>query len=143
MRAFEMPPHSRMSLAQHLLLRGLVSAFWKQPYRRPLVRWRTEIHDRFLLPHFVRQDLDDVLADLGEAGYAFQSDWFAPHLEFRFPHYGAIVQRGVELELRQAIEPWTVLGENPGAGGTGRYVDSSIERLQVLVRGMTDSRHVV
>jgi uncharacterized protein (DUF2126 family)/transglutaminase-like putative cysteine protease len=143
MRAFEMPPHSQMSLAQHLLLRGLVSKFWKQPYQRPLVRWRTEVHDRFLLPHFVRQDLEDVLVDLGEAGYDFRPEWFSPHFEFRFPRYGSIEQRGVELELRQAIEPWNVLGEEPGAGGTVRYVDSSVERLQVLVDGMVDSRHVV
>jgi len=143
MRAFEMPPHSQMSLAQHLLLRGLVSKFWKQPYQRPLVRWRTEVHDRFLLPHFVRQDLEDVLVDLGEAGYDFRPEWFAPHFEFRFPRYGSIEQRGVELELRQAIEPWNVLGEEPGAGGTVRYVDSSVERMQVLVDGMVDSRHVV
>jgi uncharacterized protein (DUF2126 family)/transglutaminase-like putative cysteine protease len=143
MRAFEMPPHSRMSLAQHLLLRGLISKFWKQPYRRPLVRWRTEVHDRFLLPHFVREDLNDVLADLDEAGYAFDPAWFDPHVEFRFPRYGSIEQRGIILELRQAIEPWNVMGEEPGAGGTVRYVDSSVERLQVRVDGMVDSRHVV
>jgi len=143
MRAFEMPPHSRMSLAQHLLLRSLVAKFWEWPYRRPLVRWRTEIHDRFLLPHFVRQDLDDVFADLAESGYDFRSEWFSPHFEFRFPRYGSIEHRGVELELRQAIEPWNVLGEEPGAGGTVRYVDSSVERLQILVNGMVDPRHVI
>ena len=141
MRAFEMPPHSRMSLTQHLLLRALVAKFWAQPYRRPLVRWRTEIHDRFLLPHFVRQDLEDVFADLAEAGYEFRPDWFSPHFEFRFPRYGSIEHRGIELELRQAIEPWNVMGEEPGAGGTVRYVDSSVERLQVLVNGMVDPRH--
>jgi uncharacterized protein (DUF2126 family)/transglutaminase-like putative cysteine protease len=143
MRAFEMPPHARMSLVQHLLLRGLVAKFWNQPYRRPLVRWRTDIHDRFLLPHFVREDLEDVLFDLKEAGYGFEADWFLPHFEFRFPRFGSIEHRGVELELRQAIEPWNVMGEEPGAGGTVRYVDSSVERLQVLVNGIVDSRHVV
>jgi uncharacterized protein (DUF2126 family)/transglutaminase-like putative cysteine protease len=143
MRAFEMPPHSRMSLTQHLLLRSLIARFWKQPYRQSLVRWRTEIHDRFLLPHFVRQDVDDVIDELNESGYPLKSEWFAPHFEFRFPFYGTIEHRGIELELRQAIEPWNVLGEEPGPGGTARYVDSSVERLQVLVKGMVDSRHVV
>ena len=143
MRAFEMPPHSRMSLAQHLLLRALIANFWNRPYKQRLVRWRTEIHDRFMLPHFVRQDLDDVVYDLNLAGYGLKRDWFDTHLEFRFPHYGSIAQRGIELELRQAIEPWHVLGEEPAAGGTVRYVDSSVERLQVLVQGMVDTRHEV
>jgi uncharacterized protein (DUF2126 family) len=143
MRAFEMPPHSRMSLTQHLLLRSLIARFWKQPYRQNLVRWRTEIHDRFLLPYFVRQDFDDVLAELQQFKYPVQSEWFAPHFEFRFPFFGKIEQRGIEMELRQAIEPWNVLGEEPGGGGTVRYVDSSVERLQVFVNGMVDSRHVI
>jgi uncharacterized protein (DUF2126 family)/transglutaminase-like putative cysteine protease len=143
MRAFEMPPHARMSLTQHLLLRALVARFWKTPYTDRLVRWGTEIHDRFMLPHFVKQDLEDVIFETNQSGYPLKADWFAPHLEFRFPHYGSVQQRGVDLELRQAIEPWHVLGEEPAAGGTVRYVDSSVERLQVLVNGMVDSRHVV
>jgi uncharacterized protein (DUF2126 family)/transglutaminase-like putative cysteine protease len=143
MRAFEMPPHSRMSLAQHLLLRGLIARFWKQAYKEPLVRWRTEIHDRFMLPHFVRQDFDDVLGDLQQSGYPFQPEWFDAAFEFRFPFYGSIEQRGVQMELRQAIEPWNVLGEESTAGGTARYVDSSVERLQVLVNGMIDPRYLV
>ncbi len=143
MRAFEMPPHARMSLTQHLLLRSLIASFWKKPYNKPLVRWRTEIHDRFMLPHFVHQDFEDVLWDLGQAGYPIQTDWFAPHFEFKFPHYGTIEQRGIVMELRQAIEPWHVLGEEGAAGGTVRFVDSSVERLQVLVDGMTDPRHVI
>jgi uncharacterized protein (DUF2126 family)/transglutaminase-like putative cysteine protease len=143
MRAFEMPPHARMSLTQHLLLRSLIAHLWKYPYRQSLVRWRTEIHDRFMLPHFIREDLDDVVADLNAAGYPLRVEWFAPHFEFRFPHYGTIEHRGIELEIRQAIEPWHVLGEEPTAGGAARYVDSSLERMQVLVNGMIDSRHVV
>ena len=143
MRAFEMPPHSRMSLTQHLLLESLIAKFWRKPYSESLVRWKTEIHDRFMLSYFVRQDMEDVVADLNEAGYAFRVEWLAPHFEFRFPHYGTIEHRGIELELRQAIEPWNVLGEEPAAGATVRYVDSSVERLQVLVTGMVDSRHVI
>jgi uncharacterized protein (DUF2126 family) len=144
MRGFEMPPHPRMSLVQNLLMRALIAHFWRTPYDKPLVRWRTEIHDRFMLPHFVRQDLEDVVAELNDvAGYPVRTEWFAPHLEFRFPLIGSIEQRGVTVELRQAIEPWHVLGEVPGIGSTVRQVDSSLERVQVLVTGMTGSRHKV
>jgi uncharacterized protein (DUF2126 family)/transglutaminase-like putative cysteine protease len=142
-RAFEMPPHWQMSLVQQMLLRALVARFWEQPYRAKLVRWGTEIHDRFMLPHFVQQDFQDVLFELRQAGLAFQEAWFAPHLEFRFPVLGHVTQRGVRVELRQAVEPWHVLGEEATGSGTARYVDSSVERLQVKVAGLTDTRHIV
>lgn len=142
-RGFEMPPHARMSLTQQLLLRSLVARFWEQPYRHALVHWGTTLHDRFLLPHFVEEDLRDVIEETRQAGFALQPAWFAPHVEFRFPLIGAMSQHGIDVELRQAIEPWYVLGEEPGGGGTARYVDSSVERLQVKVTGMTDSRHLI
>jgi len=142
-RGFEMPPHAQMSLLQMLLLRALVARFWQTPYRGNLTRWGTELHDRFMLPHFVAQDMRDVVLDLQRAGYAFEFDWFAPFLEFRFPRFGTVVYHGIEIELRQAIEPWHVLGEEVAAGGTARYVDSSVERMQVKVRHMNDNRHIL
>jgi len=143
LRAFEMPPHWRMSVAQQAVLRGLVAAFWERPYDRRLSRWGTRLHDDFMLPHFVWQDFSDVVDDLAAAGYRFQPEWFAPHFEFRFPLIGGVAQRGIELELRHALEPWHVLGEEPGGGGTVRYVDSTVERLQVKVEGLNDARHVI
>ena len=143
MRAFEMPPHARMSLAQHLVLRGLVSKFWKEPYKNSLVRWGTDIHDRWMLPHFCETDFRDVIKDLRDAGYPFEFDWFAPHFEFRFPRIGDLEERDLQIELRTALEPWHVLGEEPGGGGTVRYVDSSVERLQVKARGLTGDRFAI
>lgn len=142
-RAFEMPPHERMSLTQQLLIRALVARFWEQPYQETLITWGTAIHDRFLLPYFVKQDFETVIAEMRQAGFPLDSAWFAPHFEFRFPVIGDVVQQAVRIELRSAIEPWYVLGEEPAGGGTTRFVDSSVERLQVRVAGLTDHRHVV
>jgi uncharacterized protein (DUF2126 family) len=132
-----------MSITQQLLLRSFVARFWGSPYREKLVHWNTSLHDRFLLPHFVWQDFRDVIEETRQAGIPLESAWFAAHFEFRFPLIGTVERNGLELELRQAIEPWYVLGEEPAGGGTVRYVDSSLERLQVRVRGMTDERHVI
>lgn len=143
LRAFEMPPHAHMSLAQQLLLRTLIARFWKTPYTARLTRWGTELHDRFLLSTFVKMDFEDVMTELNEAGYPFDYAWFAPHFEFRFPLYGDVAARGIDLSIRGALEPWHVMGEEGSAGGTVRYVDFSLERVEVIVTGLNDNRYVI
>jgi uncharacterized protein (DUF2126 family) len=142
LRAFEMPPHPQMSLATQLLIRNLIAHFWRQPYREPPIRWGTQLHDRFMLPHFLEEDLRQVIRGLQVAGWPWEMNWFEPHLEFRFPRIGRVVYDDVSIELRQAIEPWYVLGEEGSIGGTARYVDSSVERLQLKVHGF-DKFHQV
>jgi uncharacterized protein (DUF2126 family) len=144
LRAFEMAPHVQMNLLQMLLVRALVSMFWKTPFEGSLVRWGTALHDRFMLPDFIRRDFREVLARLRLSGYNFEDDWFDSHLEFRFPKIGSIAADGVELELRQALEPWNVLAEETYSGRTVRTVDSSMERMQVKVSGFAmESRYIV
>jgi uncharacterized protein (DUF2126 family)/transglutaminase-like putative cysteine protease len=143
LRAFEMPPHAHMSVVQQLLLRALVARFWEQPYTAPVTRWGTELHDRFVLPHWIGQDFNDVLSELRQSGFDFAPEWFAPHFEFRFPKVGELTVNGVVLSLRNALEPWHVMGEEGSSGGTVRYVDSSLERLEVHVSGFNPSRYAV
>ncbi|MFT4305829.1 MAG: transglutaminase family protein, partial [Microbacterium sp.] len=148
LRGFEMPPHPRLALVQALLVRSLVAMFWEEPFTAPLVRWGTRLHDDFLLPQGAAHDIAEVVADLRAAGIAFEETWLDPFTEFRFPRIGlarlaAGAQGPIELELRQAVEPWHVLGEEATSGGTARYVDSSVERVQVTVRGIDPAKHLV
>ncbi|MDJ0853842.1 MAG: transglutaminase family protein [Desulfobacterales bacterium] len=142
-RAFDMPPHARMSIVQMLLLRTLIAIFWNQPYRQPLVRWGTELHDRWMLPHYVEADLGEVAAMIQAAGFPFAVEWLAPFFAFRFPHYGTVQIKDIAIELRMAIEPWHVLGEELSSVGTSRFVDSSLERLQIRCLGLTDGRYAL
>ncbi len=143
LRAFEMPPHERMAAAQVLLVRGLFARFAKAPYEEALVRWGTQIHDRFMLPTYLWSDLEDVAADLRAFDVPIDAEWFRPFLEFRCPRVGHHQLGQIELELRSALEPWITLGEQPVGSVVARYVDSSLERLEVKVRGLVPGRHVV
>ncbi|MBM3966569.1 MAG: IMP dehydrogenase, partial [Planctomycetes bacterium] len=143
LRGFEMPPHSQMSLVTQLLVRSLLASFWRTPYRESLVQWGTSLHDRFMLPHYQWRDLQSVLGYLQDSGWDWEDGWFAPHFEFRFPFIGQVEYAGTTISLRTAIEPWYVLGEEPGGGGTVRYVDSSVERLEVKVAGLDRKRYKV
>tara|TARA_R110002049_G_scaffold309200_1_gene518495 strand:- start:3778 stop:7104 length:3327 start_codon:yes stop_codon:yes gene_type:complete len=143
LRAFDMPPHPQMSLMQNLLVRTLVAWFWKKPYEHELVRWGTELHDKFLIEHYVREDIKDIVEQLNRAGYKFKEDWFNPFFEFRFPLHGMLEINNIHLELRAAIEPWNVLGEEMTGGGTARYVDSSVERIQVKVKHFVEERFIL
>jgi uncharacterized protein (DUF2126 family) len=143
LRCFEMPPHARMSLTQQLLLRAMVAKFWDKPYKLPPVAWGPQLHDRFLLPYFCQQDFNDVIEDLKRAGFPFKAEWFAPHLEFRFPLLGEVAYSGVKMKLRSALEPWHVLGEEGSGTGTVRYVDSSVEKIQVKIENAIEGRHLV
>ena len=143
LRGFEMPPHPEMSLVQQLLLRALVARFWSEPYRGPLIRWGTRLHDQYLLPHYVAEDVADVCGELQEAGIAFRQEWLDPFVEFRFPRVGSVDVDGITIELRRGLEPWNVLGEEMSAQGASRSVDASLERLQVELIGATADRHVV
>ena len=140
-RGFDMPPHYRMSMVQFILIRSLLAWFWTKPYNHPLVRWGTALHDRFLLPHYCYKDLGEVVNDLKRAGYNFNLDWFDPFFAFRFPFLGELQVDDIHIEIKMAIEPWHVLGEEMSSTGTARLVDSSLERIQVKVSGLTDSRY--
>jgi uncharacterized protein (DUF2126 family) len=143
LRGFEMPPHARMSLTQQLLVRALLAWFWREPYTQPIIHWGTRLHDQFMLPHFAAEDFRGVLRDLNRAGYPFESEWFAPHFEFRYPVFGHAQHAGIDIEVRQATEPWYVLGEEGSPGGAARYVDSSVERLQIKVEGLVEGRYAI
>jgi uncharacterized protein (DUF2126 family) len=143
LRAFEMPPHPRMASAQMALVRAIVAAFASEPYSGPLVRWGTELHDRFLLPTWLWRDLEEVLALLAARGVPLPAAAFRAFLDLRCPRVGSMQASDVRVELRNAIEPWNVLPEEATPTGTSRYVDSSVERIEVRVEGLVEGRHQI
>jgi len=143
LRGFDMPPNKQMCLVQLLLIRTLVAWFWEKPYKGKLVRWGTELHDKFLTHHFVKDDLKDIVNQLNDAGYPFDVNWLEPFFEFRFPHIGRVKFKDIELSLRTAIEPWNVLGEEMSSSGTARFVDSSVERIELKATGLTGERYAI
>jgi len=143
LRGFDMPPHKHMCLIQLLLIRSLIARFWKNPYQHKLIRWGTELHDKYLMEHFVREDMQSVVDDLNENGFPFQMPWLEPFFEFRFPFYGKIDVGSIRLELSMAIEPWNVLGEEMSSAGTARFVDSSVEKIQVKLTGFHEDRYAL
>ena len=143
LRAFEMPPHYQMSAVQMLLLRALVARFWQTPYTGRPAYWGATLHDRFLLPHYVEQDFNQVIAELRDAGFDMERSWFDAFFSFRFPFFGELCVRDIRMELRAAIEPWNVLGEEVSAQGTSRYVDSSVERMQVKINQWNPQRYAL
>ena len=142
-RGFDMPPSKQMCIVQLLLIRAVVARFWKTPYTGKLIRWGTELYDKFMLPHYVQQDLEEVIADLQQHGIIFRLEWLEPFFEFRFPLYGKIKVQDMDLELRLGIEPWHVLGEETSSGGTARFVDSSVERVEVKVKNFNNDRYMI
>ncbi|MDB2439840.1 transglutaminase family protein, partial [Hellea sp.] len=143
MRGFEMPPHPQMALLQSLLIRACLAMFWTKPYKSNLIRWGTQLHDKFMLPYFVKQDLSDVLRTLANAGFKFDEDWFTPFFAFRFPECGRVQIGDISLQLRSALEPWPVMGEEPAGGGVSRSVDTTVERLELKVQNLTEGRYQI
>lgn len=143
MRGFEMPPHAQMNLVQNLLLRTCIAYFWKRPYTAKLIRWGTQLHDKFMLPHYLREDFIDVLHILKSAAYGLQLEWFEPFFAFRFPEYGNTKIGNISIALHSALEPWPVMGEEALGGGVSRAVDASVERVQVTATGLLNGRHII
>lgn len=143
MRGFEMPPHPQMNLVQALLLRCCIALFWEKPHAGQFIHWGTQLHDKFMLPHYLGEDFRQVLEYLRAGGFDLESEWFDPFFAFRFPMCGSVQVGGVNLTIRSALEPWPVMGEEPAGGGVSRAVDATVERLEIRATGLVPNRHIV
>ncbi len=143
LRGFDMPPHKEMNIVQLLLIRSLVAAFWNTPYRHKLIDWNTDLHNKFMMHYYVKEDMNDVVYYLRDQGIPFDREWLDVFLDFRFPILGTVNVKGINMTIRAGIEPWIVLGEEMSSSGTARYVDSSVERIEVMVEDFHPERYQV
>lgn len=141
--AFESAPETHLAALQALLVLGLIGRFGRHPDSGELRRWGPALHDRFMLPDILWDDLRSVVGDLVAAGYPFQLDWFEPLFERRFPVLGSVPIGPLTLKLRSAHEPWPLLAEEATGAGVARFVDAANERLQVTLSGAHPGRYVL
>ncbi|MGI9212205.1 MAG: transglutaminase family protein, partial [Methylococcaceae bacterium] len=143
LRSFETAENGPLATAQLLLVRALVATLAMRPVTKPLINWGTALHDRYMLPGVLWEDLKAVLAEIRQCGIPLQDEWYKPLLELRFPLLGRTQIGPITLEMRSAHEPWPILAEEVTASGVARFVDSANDRVQIEVFGITPGRHIL
>jgi len=143
--SFETPAHSHIASLETLLMLGLLGHAARIADHDPgsLQRWGTALHDRFMLPDVLWDDLRSVLSDLNDSGYPFQLAWFENLRNQRFPLIGSVPIGTITLELRSALEPWPLLAEEMTLDGMTRFIDSANDRVQTKLTGLTPGRYVL
>ena len=143
LRSFQTAPDHRMAAAQCLLLRALIAFLAERPADPRLRDFGPELHDRYMLPGELWEDLAEVIRDLDRARLPVQADWFAPFLDRRFPTLGEVAMGDVRMAIRTAHEPWPVLAEEAVAGVVTRFIDAANQRVQVELTGLTPTHHIL